>query len=134
MDKSSTSDARLWTAGGVIIVAILAAFLGFILFALPAIGRFQSVENAQNQVRVNEIVIAQQAQNIHVEEQKAQIRVVEARGIAESQAIINATLTDKYLQHEAIKAQEKMASSENHTVVYVPSGQNGIPLVQTVNP
>ena len=47
--------------------------------------------------------------------------------------IINATLTDKYLQHEAIQAQEKMADSPNHTTIYIPSGQNGIPLVRTVN-
>lgn len=123
---------------GLIVVGVLLLALVFglgwgILYGLPALGRYQAVENANNQVRINEIVIQQQAQNIHVEEQKAQIRVVEARGIAEAQQIINATLTDKYLQHEAIKAQEKMAASENHTVVYIPSGQNGIPLVTTVD-
>jgi hypothetical protein len=125
-----------WTALSVGLLGIIGLLLivGFFLFGLPAITRYQALQNAQNQVRINEIIIAQQAQNIHVEEQKAQIRIVEARGISESQAIINSTLTDKYLQHEAIKAQEKMAASENHTVVYVPSGQNGIPLVQTVNP
>ena len=63
----------------------------------------------------------------------AEIRIEEAKGIAEAQKIINSTLTQNYLQHEAINAQLKMASSPNHTTVYIPSGPNGIPLVGTVN-
>lgn len=62
----------------------------------------------------------------------AEIRIEEARGIAEAQKIINATLTQNYLQHEAINAQLKMASSPNHTTVYIPSGANGIPLIETL--
>jgi regulator of protease activity HflC (stomatin/prohibitin superfamily) len=63
----------------------------------------------------------------------AEIRIEEARGIAEAQRIINSTLTKNYLQHEAINAQLKMADSPNHTTVYIPSGTNGIPLVGTIN-
>lgn len=63
----------------------------------------------------------------------AEIRIEEAKGIAEAQKIINTTLTQNYLQHEAIQAQLKMASSPNHTTVYIPSGANGIPLMGTVN-
>ncbi|MDU9050143.1 MAG: SPFH domain-containing protein [Candidatus Electrothrix sp. Rat3] len=63
----------------------------------------------------------------------AEIRIEEAKGIAEAQKIINTTLTQNYLQHEAIQAQLKMASSPNHTTVYIPSGTNGIPLIGTVN-
>lgn len=62
----------------------------------------------------------------------AEIRIEEAKGIAEAQRIINSTLTQNYLQHEAINAQLKMASSPNHTTVYIPSGNNGIPLVKTI--
>lgn len=63
----------------------------------------------------------------------AEIRIEEAKGIAQAQKIINSTLTENYLQHEAINAQLKMASSPNHTTVYIPSGPNGIPLIGTVN-
>ncbi len=63
----------------------------------------------------------------------AEIRIEEAKGIAEAQKIINTTLTQNYLQHEAIQAQLKMASSPNHTTVYIPSGANGIPLMGTIN-
>ena len=59
----------------------------------------------------------------------AEIRIEEAKGIAEAQRIINATLTRNYLQHEAINAQLEMAQSPNHTTVYIPAGANGIPLV-----
>lgn len=62
----------------------------------------------------------------------AEIRIEEARGIAEAQKIINSTLTRNYLQHEAINAQLKMASSPNHTTVYIPSGVNGIPIVEMI--
>ncbi len=62
----------------------------------------------------------------------AEIRIEEARGIAEAQKIINSTLTQNYLQHEAINAQLKMAASPNHTTVYIPSGANGIPLVENL--
>ena len=62
----------------------------------------------------------------------AEIRIEEARGIAAAQKIIYSTLTQNYLQHEAINAQLKMASSPNHTTVYIPSGPNGIPVVGTL--
>ncbi len=63
----------------------------------------------------------------------AEIRVEEAKGIAEAQKIINATLTPNYLQHEAIQAQLKMAESPNHSTVYIPVGSNGLPLVYGAN-
>jgi regulator of protease activity HflC (stomatin/prohibitin superfamily) len=62
----------------------------------------------------------------------AEIRIEEAKGIAEAQRIINETLTPYYLQHEAIGAQLEMAKSPNHTTVYIPVGANGLPLVQTL--
>ncbi len=61
----------------------------------------------------------------------AEIRIEEAKGIAEAQRIINETLSPNYLQHEAIGAQLAMASSPNHTTVYIPVGNNGLPLVHT---
>jgi regulator of protease activity HflC (stomatin/prohibitin superfamily) len=64
------------------------------------------------------------------EKQEAERKVIEAEGIAKAQEIINRTLTPAYLQHEAIKAQMSMANSPNHTTVYIPSGDNGIPLVR----
>jgi Tfp pilus assembly protein FimT len=103
-----------------------------VLFALPEFARYQRRANASNQVLVNTLIIQQTEQLVQVENQKASIRVAEAHGIAQSQQIINATLTDRYLQHEAIQAQLQMAGSPNHTQIYIPVGTNGIPLVKTV--
>ncbi len=66
-----------------------------------------------------------------IAQKDAEIKIEEAKGIASAQRIINETLTVNYLQHEAIKAQEKMANSPNHTTVYIPVGSNGIPIVYT---
>lgn len=68
-----------------------------------------------------------------IAQKNAEIRIEEAKGIAQAQKIINSTLTQNYLQHEAINAQLKMAASPNHTTVYIPSGANGIPLIGTIN-
>lgn len=102
------------------------------MFGCPMYNRYQDVMNAENQIKVNEMKIKQTEQLVNVEKQKAAIKVAEAQGIAEAQKIINATLTDRYLQHEAIGAQERMAGSPNHTQIYIPVGTNGIPLVKTV--
>jgi regulator of protease activity HflC (stomatin/prohibitin superfamily) len=59
----------------------------------------------------------------------AQARVVEAKGIADAMRIINATLTPAYLQYEAIKVQKETINSPNHTVIYIPVGKLGVPLV-----
>lgn len=108
------------------------AVIGFLAWALPTYSRYQARADAQNQVAINSIIIQQQEQNIQVEQQKAQIRVVDAEGIAKAQSIIAASLTDSYLQYLAIDAQKAMANGANHTEIYIPSGANGIPLVKTI--
>jgi hypothetical protein len=114
---------------GVLLIVVLA----LLLWGVPEYGRYQVRANASNEIQVNELRIQQTEQLVQVEKQKAQIRIVDAEGIAKSQQIINATLTDRYLQHEAIQSQMTMANSPNHTTIYIPSGNNGIPLVKTVD-
>jgi hypothetical protein len=117
---------RFLVVGGVAVIALL-------MWGLPVYNRYQTRANEANTILVNELRIQQTEQLVQVERQKAQIRIVDAEGIARSQQIINATLTDRYLQHEAIQAQSQMANSPNHTTIYIPSGNNGIPLVKTVD-
>lgn len=104
------------------------------MFGLPAFSRYQARQDAGNEVIVSSIEIRNTEQHVEIEARKAEVRVAEAKGIAESQRIIASSLTENYLQYLAIKAQEKMAASPNHTEVYIPSGTNGIPLVKTINP
>lgn len=64
--------------------------------------------------------------------QQADIRYVNSTGIRRAQDEIQKTLTPLYVQWEAIQAQLAMANSQNHTIIYIPSGSNGVPLVSTI--
>lgn len=119
--------------GAVVCLAILVG----ILTGYKAWHRSQVRADANNKVRVTHILIRnaqQQAQVVRAQnaavQARAEQRLIEARGIRHAQDEISATLTDRYLQHEAIKAQVEMAHSQNHSVIYVPSGANGVPLVR----
>ena len=103
-------------------------------FAIPAFSRYQHRADAANAVAVTEIQIRNTDQLVEVEKKKADVRVAEAHGIAESQRIISTSLTENYLQYLAIGAQKEMAHGANHTQIYIPSGPNGIPLVKNVEP
>jgi hypothetical protein len=116
----------------VVVIALTLAICFGGLFGYKWFTRYQRVQDAHNEIAVNQMKIQQTRQLVLVENQKAAIRVAEAHGIAQAQEIINATLTDRYLQHEAIQAQMRMAGSPNHTQIYIPVGNNGIPLVKTV--
>lgn len=134
---NQTSYTKKIALGVVAVFAVLILF-----FALAAAGktfsRHQKLADANNRVKVTQINIRnseQQAKVVAAQDgiikAKADQRLIEAKGIRAAQDEISATLTDKYLQHEAIKAQLAMANSPNHTQVYIPSGNNGIPLVKT---
>ena len=85
----------------------------------------------ENKLAAQQLLEEKETQK-EIAKRDAEIRIEEAKGIAEAQRIINSTLTANYLQHEAIQAQLKMANSPNHTTVYIPSGVNGIPLIHDV--
>ncbi|MDY6935876.1 MAG: prohibitin family protein [Spirochaetota bacterium] len=61
----------------------------------------------------------------------AEIKVEEAKGIAQAQSIINRTLTPNYLQHEAIAAYKELVNSKNTTFVIMPTNPKatGMPLI-----
>jgi len=66
-------------------------------------------------------------------EQEAKRVKVEAKGIAESQEIIHATLTDSYLRYLWIKGLQE-ASNHGATLIYVPTGSDGMPMFKEVSP
>src|SRR3990167_10716026 len=124
MENEKTFNWFRLVRWGIIAVIVITIFnLGSGWYG-RSFNRYQKVQDAKNEIMVNEMKIKQTEQLVKVEQQKADIRVVEATGISKAQEIINITLTDRYLQHEAIKAQEEMANSPNHTTIYIPSGQN----------
>lgn len=128
-----------------VLVAIV-AFIGSLVIGLPAFNRYQerqqktqdrqqAVLDARNRVHVSNIEIKNQEQRIRVAQQRAEIRRQNAIGIREAQDQIAKTLTPLYVQFEMTQALQAIAKSgRNNSVVYLPSGANGIPLVSTVNP
>jgi hypothetical protein len=123
------------------------ALLGLVLiFTLAAGGckeynRYQKRAEANNRVKVTHIEIRRAEQQARINraqiaatEAEADKRRAEAKGIRDAQDTIQATLTDRYLQHEAIQAQKAIATSgKNNSLIYLPSGPNGVPLVQDVS-
>lgn len=132
-ERRKMKDVLAYAFGGLLTLAVIIGLCFSVGAGYRSYNRWQKVADAKNEIAVNEMKIQQTEQLVKVEQQKADIRIVEAKGIAQAQELINRTLTDKYLQHEAIMAQEKMADSPNHTTIYIPSGQNGLPIVKTVD-
>lgn len=128
-----------WLIGTVALLLILAliggAFFGLVSFS-KSFGRSQKLKDAKNSVKVTAIYVKRQQQEAKrvaardaVVQAFADQRVIEAQGIRKAQDIINATLTPLYVQHEAVRAQLAMAHSPNHTIIYVPAGTNGTPVI-----
>jgi regulator of protease activity HflC (stomatin/prohibitin superfamily) len=69
---------------------------------------------------------------IEIERKERVKREVQAQGIANAMQIIRGQLNPIYVQHEAIEAQKAMVNSPNNTVVYIPVGPMGVPLIGTV--
>lgn len=60
--------------------------------------------------------------------QEAELKRVEARGVADAQQILSSALSDKVLQYEMIKAQRELANSQNSKIIIMGGGK-GLPLI-----
>ena len=98
--------------------------------AYKSYNRYQKRADANNRTELNAIKIRQTEQLVQVAQQEAKIRVEKAYGIRDSQEEIANTLTPLFVQYEMIDALDHIAQSgKNNTVVYIPAGANGVPLV-----
>jgi len=77
--------------------------------------------------------LERKATEIQITEREKEKRIIEAEGIAKATEIISQRLTSAYLQYEAIKAQQEMVQSNNHTTIYIPVGPMGVPIVGNLN-
>ena len=100
------------------------------------VGNIQYPEQVANAVSLK-LAATQDLERKQIEIEQAKMdkqkRVVEAEGIAQSMEVINQKLTPSYIQHEAIEAQKAMVGSQNHTMIYIPVGPMGVPLVGTLD-
>lgn len=63
------------------------------------------------------------------EEQEADRKRVEARGIADFQKIVTSGLTSEFIRWKGIEATAKLADSQNTKVVVIGSGKDGLPII-----
>jgi regulator of protease activity HflC (stomatin/prohibitin superfamily) len=63
------------------------------------------------------------------EKQEADRKRIEAKGIADFQAIVAAGISDQLLRWKGIEATEKLASSANTKVIIVGAGKDGLPII-----
>ncbi len=84
----------------------------------------QSVKNAI-EAKINAEQEAQKMQFVlQKEDQEAERKRVEAKGIADYQKIISSTLTEKQLKYEQIKALQDLVKSGNSKVIVLGSSKN----------
>lgn len=136
--------ARYAALAAVGLITFLAVIMGAVA-GFNAFGRSQDMADAHNKanialvhannnVTVSEIQIRNQQQRVKIAQQQAQIRLENAKGVREAQDEISKTLTPLYVQFEMVEALKEIAKSgKNSSVVYIPSGANGIPLVSGTN-
>lgn len=132
--KWSNEDGQAATDVLLIVVALVLVVLLLIggAFGCKSYGRYQKRADANNDVKVTAIQIRNQEQRVKIAKQKAQIRFENAKGIREAQDEIAKTLTPLYVQFEMVEALKAIATSgKNNSLVYIPAGANGIPLVST---
>lgn len=129
-----TDDSRTpnWVIGlGVVVgcVVVVALLVGAYL-GMKSIGRSQQRKDALNRVKISAIEIQNQKQRVEIAKQHAEIRLQDAIGVREAQDEIAKTLTPLYVQFEMVDALKQVAASgRNNSVVFIPAGANGIPLV-----
>jgi len=63
------------------------------------------------------------------EKQEADRKRIEAKGIADFQAIVAAGISDQLLRWKGIEATEKLAASANTKVIVVGAGKDGLPVI-----
>ncbi|MDX6698597.1 MAG: hypothetical protein QOE65_1994 [Solirubrobacteraceae bacterium] len=134
----NSRKTALWTLAAVGAVVLLTAVGVGLSAGVQAYKRAEARANGENDVRLTHIEISRARQQakitraqIAATQANAEKRYQEAVGIRRAQNEIAKSLTSQYLQHEAIQAQKAVATSgRNNTIIYVPSGANGVPLVQ----
>lgn len=121
---------RSWIGWAVAGAVSLVLFIAVLMFVLPTYNRYQKRANANNDVQVSSIQIRNQAQLIQVAKQQAQIKKQTAIGQKLANEEIAKRLTPLFVQYEMIQAMQAIAASgQNNTVIYIPSGASGVPLV-----
>ncbi len=96
---------------------------------IRAVATDPSIEQSIRDAVANQKKLEAMEVQTKIAQREAEIKVTEAKGIAESNRIISGSLTREYLQHEANQALLKFAQSGNTSTVIMPAGMNVAPLI-----
>lgn len=89
----------------------------------------QVVTSAVDRKLAVEQDIQQKDYEIQIAEKQAEIQRTLAKGQRDAQQIIDAGLTQKYLQYKALEVQDKLTTSPNTKFYFVPMGKDGLPII-----
>ncbi|MEQ8683298.1 MAG: prohibitin family protein [Cyclobacteriaceae bacterium] len=89
----------------------------------------QVVTSAVDRKLAVEQDIQQKDYEIKIAEKQAEIQRILAKGQRDAQQIIDAGLTQKYLQYKALEVQDKLTTSPNTKFFFVPMGKDGLPII-----
>ncbi len=91
------------------------------------------VENAVERKLAAQQQLEEQRIQKAIAKEKADIKVIQAKGQAKAQEIVKQTLTALYIKHQAVKVMEELAKSPNKVFIYIPVEDMAIPLVKVVD-
>jgi Sec-independent protein translocase protein TatA len=121
----------LWSLAVLLGITALTATGVGLSAGLKAFKRAEQRADAENRIRLTRIETKRARAQIATTEAQAQARYRDAVGRRRAQDEIRRTLTGRYLQYQAIQAQKSIGTSgRNNTLIYLPSGSSGVPLVQ----
>lgn len=122
-----------------VVTAIVGIFLviGLIMglaFGCKSYGRYQARADVNNQIHIQNNKLRLYDLRVKQAVKLAEVKKQTAIGQKEANIEIAKRLTPLFVQYEMIEALKAIAASgKNNTVIYIPSGANGVPLVSVTD-
>jgi regulator of protease activity HflC (stomatin/prohibitin superfamily) len=89
----------------------------------------KSIEQSIQQAIARQKELEAMTTRVEIAAKDAEVKIAEAKGVAEANHIINKSLTREYLQHEANQVLMKFAEGDNASTVVIPANMQTAPLL-----
>lgn len=136
----NVSEGKIWGTAIGIVVGTVVLITAWSIIVAPVYNVWAKSQKGKAELAQQEferqVKVVQSKADLEAADNYAKAEVRRAQGAAQSAEIISGSLNKNpsYLTYLAIQAQSENAKGTNHTTIYIPVGDNGIPLVQTTNP
>lgn len=125
----TTSPLRLGAYGFAALVLCIGLLLGM-MFGCKSYSRYQKRADVNNQIHIQQRQLRLYDLKVQQAKKLAEVKKQTAIGQKEANKEIAKKLTPMFIQFEMIEALKDIAASgKNNSVIYIPSGANGVPLV-----